>query len=155
MGIFKGGIPIEPDVRTLHERFKTPAERDLIAYDEIARLIGAAYGSHRFRSVVTVWRRQLERPPHCRRLVAQSDKRAYLVLDGDGHVRHADRKIDLGLRGIKRQVRSVVNVDPSRLSTEGKLQRDHTLLKGASATSYQLRMSKKETPHLAETNVNR
>lgn len=153
--LFRGGIPIAPDVAKLTARYQTPAENALIAYDEIATLIGAAYGTGRFRGVVTAWRKMLDKPPYCRRLVAQSDQRAYRVLDGDGHVKHADRKIDLNIRGIKRQARSMINVEPSRLSSDGKLHRDHALLKAGSATAYRLRLSKQEQPQIAESNVSR
>jgi hypothetical protein len=146
MSIYRGGIPLAPDVAKLLEHYKTPEERSLIPYADIAKIIGAAVNTNRFRSVVAAWRRVLDKPPHVRRLVAHSDKRAYMALDGDGHVRHADRKIDLGIRAVKRQTRSLAAVDSSRLSSEGKLQRDHALLKGGTVTQYHLRMSRRNEP---------
>jgi len=153
--IFRGGVPLEPDVRKLIDRFGTPNENALIPYDEIARLISAAYDTNRFRSVVRAWRKQLERPPHVRRLVAQSDLGAYRVLDGDGHVKHAGRRIRQAIGGIKRQVESLINIDPSRLSADGKLSRDHELLSGGTAIAYQFRMSRRDLPKLPESNTRR
>ena len=153
--VFRGGVPVAPDVRKLTDHFQTPAEGSMIPYDDIARIIGAAYGTNRFRSVVMAWRRDLEKPPAVRRLVAQSDQRAYRVLDGDGHVTHANRKIDLNIRGVKRQARSLLNIEPSRLSSEGKTMRDHGLLKAGTVTAYQFRLSKREAPQLPDSNVSR
>lgn len=130
-GVFRGGVPIYPDLKRLLDRYATPDEGASIGYDDIASVIGASPSSSRFRTVVSAWRRALERPPHVRRLVAHPESRAYHVLAGDDHVRHAARKIDLSVRAAGRQVRSLSWIESSRLSEIGRAAHAVALAKGS------------------------
>jgi hypothetical protein len=57
--VFSGGIPIDPDVEKLKERFGIPQEGVTIRWSEIEAVIDTPYRSHRFNSVVSKWRKKL------------------------------------------------------------------------------------------------
>ena len=131
MSIFRGGVPLYPDVNRLLDHYGTPAEGAVLPYADIAAVIHVAPQSARFRTVVASWRRAIERPPHVRRLVAHPDERSYHVLAADDHVTHASRKIDLSVRAAGRQVRSLSWIEPSRLSELGRAAHSVAVAKGS------------------------
>jgi hypothetical protein len=61
MGIFRGGVPTEIEVKRLREAFPDPAPGQLISYEDVAVIIGAKHGTNRFTAVTNAWRRSLLR----------------------------------------------------------------------------------------------
>jgi len=58
--VFFGGVPTEPDVRKLVDRFGTP-EPGIIAHEDVEAVLGHGRLTSRYRTVVWVWRRRLFR----------------------------------------------------------------------------------------------
>jgi hypothetical protein len=59
--IYTGGIPTEPEVNSLFEEIGVPEIGQVITYIEVERIIGATRKQSRWGSVVTAWRKRLER----------------------------------------------------------------------------------------------
>lgn len=131
--VFNKGIPTEPDVRRLCDVFADlPAGRKL-AWSELAAVIGSEYGTHRFRSVVTAWRKKLYRE----RNVLFGAVRGYgiEVLDGHGRTGAAGSTFKSGLRKVNRAGDIAIRTDVHTLSKEDRRVVDHV-----SAVAAQLRL---------------
>lgn len=59
--VFFGGVPTGADVRKLLDAFPDIKPGDVIAYADVAKVIGADHGSNRFKSVTDAWRKTLLR----------------------------------------------------------------------------------------------
>lgn len=61
--VFKGGVPVEPEIRALMTAFtsETWPESAVVSYQQIEAVTGAKYGTNRARTIVASWRRKLAR----------------------------------------------------------------------------------------------
>jgi len=55
-----GGLPTDPEIRTLYERYGVPEEGIIITYEELEEVLNCKRTTQRFQTVVSRWRRQLE-----------------------------------------------------------------------------------------------
>src|SRR5262245_53413982 len=94
-----GGIPTEPDVRRLMDRFCAP-EPGVIPHEEIEKEIREESDSSRYRTIVSAWRRRLRRehnidtsaePGHGIRILTEPER-----------VDVSKRDLGRGVRGIVR-----------------------------------------------------
>lgn len=53
------GIPTDIDLKKLMEAFGSAKPGDMIAHEDVAATIGAEYGSNRYRTVVSRWRKAM------------------------------------------------------------------------------------------------
>lgn len=58
---FFGGIPTDSDVKKLLEAFPDIKPGEMITYTQVAEVIRVKYGTSRFRTVTTAWRKTLLR----------------------------------------------------------------------------------------------
>lgn len=59
MSIFKGGIPIAPDVEKLFAAYGDVALGTVIKHEQIEAVLGKERSSHRYRTVVTAFRKRM------------------------------------------------------------------------------------------------
>ncbi|MCL4837861.1 MAG: hypothetical protein KJ058_07845 [Thermoanaerobaculia bacterium] len=57
--VFLGGLPVEPDVRRLEEKFGVPEVGALLTHRQVEGALGEKYGSTRYRTVTKAWRQHL------------------------------------------------------------------------------------------------
>lgn len=122
--IFAGGVPTEPDVRALIERYGVPAEGTMIPYVEIEKLIRCGRRSFRFKTVTDRWRKQLKRDHN---VATGCDCRGegIKVLCPDERVSAGKAKTRTAVRAIRRSVDLVETTDKARLSPEMRAEADH------------------------------
>lgn len=123
--LFLGGIPTEPDVQKLIDAFKDPSEGQIITWQEIANVIEEPYGSSRFRTVVTAWRKRLFRTRNIHLLI----KRGQGLYAGSPpeRIRDSGKRFVKGYRTIHRASVVSAATDRSRLTENEKKEQDfHT-----------------------------
>ncbi len=59
--IFRGGVPMRPDIEALQKAFADRVPGDLIEYTEAARVIGVEVRTGRFKNVMTAYRKAVFR----------------------------------------------------------------------------------------------
>jgi len=59
--IFSGGVPTEPDVKTLMDQYGEIGEGVTIPWEEISLAINVPCKSSRYRTVVNAWRKRMEK----------------------------------------------------------------------------------------------
>lgn len=151
--VFNNGIPTDVDVANLFKQFGTPSEGALLAYDAIADVIKAPYGSNRFRTVVARWKRLMEGQPHNVYLRARPDQRAYLVMDPSLRVAKMGQHDRSARRHTRRGFILGGTTDTARLSPEEKQQHTHLHHKFASALQADRSLSRRPVPQIADSNV--
>ncbi len=124
------GVSTQPEVERLTLHFADRKEGDLIPYDTIAQMIGAKVGTHRFRTVVQAWRRQLWREQQVV-LIAQIND-GYLIANPSQRSHHSHSKYKNGLRRIKRAGEVASATDVFRLTPEERKLCEH-VIRGAAA----------------------
>lgn len=124
--LFFGGMPTEPDVKKLKEKFKTLDEGTLISYKAVSKVIGEPKGSCRFMSVTHQWRKQLFVEKNI--LLTCVMNEGYLVSDPSTRVRVGVHYKNKSIRDAKSSGRILIGTDTSRLSADEKRTWDRTLL---------------------------
>lgn len=103
--LYFGGVPTEPDVKRILDKWGVPTEGQTIGYDDIEALIHTPRTAHRFRTVTHAWRSQLLRAHNVRMLCVDGvgfcagtpEQRLNEVVDRSAHVRlHLSRTVQLG-----------------------------------------------------------
>lgn len=61
--LYFGGLPTEPDIKKIREFYPDQSLKvgDVIAYNDIAEILGVPYGSSRFKTVTDRWRKVFEK----------------------------------------------------------------------------------------------
>lgn len=106
--VFTGGVPTAPDVKRLIEKFGSPEPETVIGYDAIATVIGAAYGSHRFTSVMTAWKATLLREHNVE--LGHIDGEAVVALTNEQRTEAAQKRFRQGGRQIGRSHRRALMI---------------------------------------------
>lgn len=95
-GIYLGGIPTEPDLKKLMDKFGNAPEGATIAHDDIASAINTEYGSQRYRTIVNKFTDRMFRE---RNIVLMSHKgHGYLVANNRDRVIVGGKKFKTGRR---------------------------------------------------------
>jgi len=126
--VFFGGLPTEPDVKTLEALFPsgelTPGK--FISYESLEQAISVSQKTHRFKTVVRRWRVRLERDfgiiTGCR------TGEGVVVLDDSAKLKLATDKMTSASRYSRRSVQvaarvNVANLDESQRAQITKLER--------------------------------
>lgn len=99
-GIYRGGVPTDPEIRTLREAYpeKDMQPGTVIPYADVEALIGVERGENRWLSITTRWRKMVERETG-RVVLGVEPGVGFRVLD-------AVQKIDLGFSKMAAAVRN-------------------------------------------------
>jgi alkylated DNA nucleotide flippase Atl1 len=121
--LFFGGIPTAPDVERLVEKLGDIKEGQVVAYDDISKIIREDKNTNRFRSVVGAWIRKMGRE---RNLVLEAVPNVgYKVLLPSERVDYSGRKVRHGFRRIKRGASVARSTSRETLSEDQRRTVDH------------------------------
>lgn len=123
--IFAAGVPTEPDVKALFDRFGTPAEGTLISYADVEALIRCPVNSARFKTVTHRWRREMEDDHHI--YLAAERGLGFRALNPTERTRTAKGKFRSGMRLTVRAGEIAINTDATRLAPDDSRVRDHII----------------------------
>lgn len=110
------GIPTKIDVEKLVEYHGVPAEGTIFTFDQLAESAGLLRDSHRFRTVLNAWRKQLFRD-HNILLVSIGQGRLKASEPGE-RIDWASRKVHSGRRAIGRAIVVAYQTDQKRLTDD-------------------------------------
>lgn len=147
--IFNGGLPTQPDIENIRNRFPEANLQPgiIIPYDSIANIIGSSVGSNRFRSVTTAWRKYVE---NTFKIVISCVRGAgFKVLEEHGKLDHAQDKYRSGVRHIKRSVKISNYIDTTKLEETDKIRFDRLTRRTAAIVTLAASKRTIELPSLA------
>lgn len=128
--IFNGGVSTEPEVNELIEKLGVPSPGAQISYAQIEAIIGAKKGSGRWSSVITSWRKRLDRQYNLLLLAVPNE--GFQVMTGSERINEAGKKFKTGMKRIERAVLVVQKTDRAGLSDDEKKAADFIQNTGAS-----------------------
>lgn len=118
---FMRGVPTDLDVRRLEERFGIPEEDVIITWDEIEQELAVPKNSFRFKSVLTAWRKKLEREHNI--IMIAVPKQGIKAANPDDRLTYASKKMKSGKKFIVRASTIATLTDEKRLTEAGKKKR--------------------------------
>lgn len=118
--MFFGGIPTEPDVRRLMDRFGDPGPGMLIEYETLEKEIGKPRTSSRFRTVVSAWRARLLKEHN--RVGMAVPSRGIRILREEERAGHAASGHRRGVRQVVRSARDAALIRLDQLSGDARTQ---------------------------------
>jgi len=120
MGVFRGGIPLEPDLKELDKRYPAdvfyPGVK--IPYADVAEVINCDVRSYRFKTITTAWRKRIERRHG--KVIGTLAGQAFIVLDEISKLDLADSKIKTALRCARRSAEVVAKISVDGLDEDGR-----------------------------------
>jgi hypothetical protein len=120
--LYFGGIPTEPEVKRLQERFGTPAP-GLIPYADIEEALGHKRGVARFRTIVITWRARLLRESNVATRAEPSE--GIRVLTEPERVDEGKRMMGLSTRRVLHLHRWNLMIDVTKLDEVSRHKHDH------------------------------
>lgn len=149
--VFRGGVPLAPDVRKLVEHFGVPAIGARITYEEISGCLnGLSWRTKRWKAVTDKWRRTLDRDHNI--ITKAEPGTAFVVADSSSRVVITGETLTRGTRTIKKAHRIGVRTPRTGLSAEESRVLDHKI--HTSATMIQVaRTAPKELGQLPTLDV--
>lgn len=123
--VFRGGVPTAPDVRKLREMFpdKDLNVGDVLAYDDIAEVVGCAYGTSRFKSITDRWRKLVENESG--KIIGVSKGVGFAVLSDSQKLEVSHQKLRTAVRSAGRSLTVAMHIDRSNLTDDERLRLDH------------------------------
>lgn len=119
---FFGGVPTAPDVQKLIDQLGVPEVGTLIAYDTLAGVIRSHPDSSRFISVITAWRKRLDREHNV--IMDAVPNKGYKILDPKGRVAQSSNRLKSGMRKVRRAADVALRTDAATLTDDEKRARD-------------------------------
>lgn len=119
--VFSGGVPTDPEVRALRDAFPDSSLNigDVIAYEEVEKIIGSSKASNRFRAVTTRWRGMVERESG-RIVIGTEAGVGFKVLDNVQKIDLGNSKLASAVRSSRRAYVLTARVEVAELSEEEK-----------------------------------
>jgi hypothetical protein len=119
-GVYFGGIPTKPFVQKLREKYPTDSMKPgvVATLAEIAEVVGESPHSNRFKTIISVWRRDIERDTSIETIIEGGN---LIVLDDKGKLAKSKSKQHRANRQFKKSVIINHKIDAAKLSeTERK-----------------------------------
>lgn len=113
--LFFSGIPTAPDVKKIEDSLGTPKEGDIVEWGMIEKIILCTRNTYRFSSVVTAWRKKLEREQNI--LMIAEPGKGLKAASPDERIDWSARKVRYGRRAIVRGSAVAASTDTARLSS--------------------------------------
>lgn len=119
---FFGGIPTDVDVNRLISAYPVEGlvSGTVIPYGDVSKVIGESYGSNRWRTVTTRWRRKVEVDHNLYIEPDTNEARQFVVLDERGKVGLSRKKLRSSVRMARRSFTISARVDVGQLTDEEK-----------------------------------
>lgn len=146
--VYFGGVPTEPDVKKLLERFDV---EDMIPgyeikYSEVSEVIGQPKEASRWRTVTTAWRKRLENDRGIF-LGCDKEKGCFYVLSEGGKVDLSGSKLQSAATAAKRAYVVLGCVDTKKLSDDERRKHEfYSMKSGVMIAAGQLRSKKMILP---------
>lgn len=121
--LFKGSIPTDVDVELLRQKFGVPDPGQTILYTEIEKAINQPHQSNRWRSIVTAWRKKLDRESNI--LLRAEPRKGFVAMDGHSRVDYSTSTFRGGLRRVAKAALVAVRTDRDSLDPEETRALDH------------------------------
>ena len=128
--LYFGGMPTDPDVRKLLDAFPNLAVGETVLYSDVSDVIGVPYGTNRWESIITAWRKRMLRPETNMDLARISGTH-FLVLSAPQRVNKGSENVRRRVRAIRRDANLVASVPAADLDDISKKHRDHVLKRAA------------------------
>jgi len=128
--LYFGGIPTDPEVRKLAERFGVP-EPGLLSHASIETTIGQKRDSSRYHTIVHAWRSKLLREHNVG--TAAEPGEGIRILTEPERVEESRRQLGLSARQVVRTHRWALMIDVSKLDDVALRKHDHVLRASAAA----------------------
>lgn len=146
--VYFGGVPTEPDVKKLLERFDVedmiPGHE--IKYSEVSEVIGQPKEASRWRTVTTAWRRRLEKDRNIF-IGCNPEKKCFYVLSEGGKVGLSGSKLRSATVAAKRSFEVSNCVDTKKLSDDERRKHEfYSMKSGVMIAAGQLRSKKMIMP---------
>lgn len=118
------GRPTGPIVRVLLETFGH--ERGTrFTHDQIVAVVKEPRGSHRYRTIIGAWRRELLNT--CGVHLASVPNEGYEMVDAQAQVLHGVRKFEQGKRAVRKSVQVIAASPDSQLDEAQRRAKVHAL----------------------------
>ena len=127
--VWFAGVPTEPDVRRLLDRYGVPDVGSRVNYEDVAAVLGVAIKSARFREVTRRWRKRLAKENNI--IVGCDPGVAFFVLTEPERLDTGCGKFSSGVRIMRRGVDLVRGCDDAKLDTQERQRKFHIETTGA------------------------
>lgn len=127
--IWKGGLPYEPDVRKLEEKYPNPEEDQVITHEDFEKLLSLTRGPGRYYGVIKSWQKRLF---NLRNIDSQwIQGKGVKILGPADRLEVGESGIRRKLKQVKREVRRTGATPRERLNEMGQRHYDHTMMNAA------------------------
>jgi len=125
--MFFGGVPTEPDIKKIKTEYPTnvltPGKK--IAYAEIERLIGVGKREHRFKTVTSQWRKEVEKEVNI--IIGCDPGEGFRVLNEPEKVDLSSSKTRSAGRAARRAYVVAARTDIKELDENDRKRLDHIM----------------------------
>jgi hypothetical protein len=126
---FFGGVPTDIEVKQLSERFGVPVAGQIVTYESITEAIKVDKSTYRWRTVVTAWRKKLEREHNI--ILKAIDNVGFEALNAAGRVELSARVFKQAVRRTGRAANIAAQTNRAELSEDQRKVCDHIQNTGA------------------------
>lgn len=130
MGIFRGGIPTEPDVKKLLDAFADIAVDAQVTHEEVEAVLGLNRQDNRYRSITTAWREHLLE--HENKQVGAVAGIGFRVFSSKDRVASSVNSFKAGVRKQVKAVNNAMRIERGDLTQQDQHKVDHLVRVGAS-----------------------
>lgn len=127
---FFGGVPTDIEVKQLADKFGVPKTGQVVKYEEISAVIGCQRTDSRWQSVVTAWRKKLERESNV--IMKAIENIGFEALTASGRVEFSAKVFKQAIRRTGRAANIAAKTNRSELNEEQRKVCDHIQNTGAS-----------------------
>ncbi len=151
--LFFGGLPTEPEVNRIRSAYPDAelTVGQVIPYDNIAAIIGAAYKSNRFRSITNVWRKKVEKETN--KIIGTEPGVGFVVLSESQKVNLSGSKLRSAARFARRSYMVASRTDVKQLSEEEARRLTHQINVTAKIIASAQLKTKKQLPDMTNGKV--
>lgn len=121
-----GGIPVEPEVKKLREQIEVARDGRLIPHEVIERILGLDHRSHRYRTIISRWRRELLNGPenvYLNGILARG--KGFICCDPATMVRQSVVQFKRGSKSISLGTQLVVQAPAQELNGTDRKKKEH------------------------------
>jgi hypothetical protein len=121
--MYFGGVPTEPDVRRLLNKYGCPQQGQVMNYEEVATVIGIRKQDSRFKTVTNAWRKAIYSSYNI--VIGTRPGVGFVALQEPERLDYGSRKFRHGIRQIKRSHGVISGCDEMKLTPEQRGHKQH------------------------------
>lgn len=131
---FTGRVPVNPEVKLLHDHFGRPSKGDNFPHEDITAVIGEQPKTSRYRSITNTWRRQVFRMYGV--VIDAVIGEGFKALDDSESLTFSDKKLKESGRKLRKAADAALTVDDKNISDDEKLVLNHRVGMHAKLIAY-------------------